>query len=417
LLYNVCFSIGFRIIDKLLSKKYDAFTFIDEHLEVILLPSFFAHFLCERQIVYTKEKKIDKKGFTSESFKRNNVSTSTVKIILNRLHLFLNWIEQGSNFKEHLSIRNHHTISEKILQSYINEVLILDYKKSSESVKQNIMALDAYFNYLTVAGFSNTKDIFIEYRLKEQARDNLQTRNAVKYITPELRSILYRNTSSIRDELLLKTGAELGLRSKENCGLLMNDYTTGCKKRLGLLSLFQMMKNEPSKMKFEYYLQGKHAKSVRHGSGKSRVLHISRELLLRMEEYKENERVESNSNSFFLNDSPSNSGSPISESRATSVFSSVRSKVIEQQEQKLLPLSGQMLEESHTYHVLRHSFATDHFYKLAKKYNMPFDNVTSTSAVYLAVAKLMGHNAADKSAPITTRIYIRSCHIKEAFEI
>jgi hypothetical protein len=43
------------------------------------------------------------------------------------------------------------------------------------------------------------------------------------------------------------------------------------------------------------------------------------------------------------------------------------------------------------------------------------DDVTPTSAVYLLVAKLMGHNAAGGKAPETTKIYIRSSHIKEAF--
>lgn len=75
-----------------------------------------------------------------------------------------------------------------------------------------------------------------------------------------------------------------------------------------------------------------------------------------------------------------------------------------------------MLDEDHTHHVLRHSFGTDKFYELCQKNRMAFDDVSTTSQIYLTVARLLGHNAADKRAPATTKKYIRSCHIKEAFE-
>ena len=74
-----------------------------------------------------------------------------------------------------------------------------------------------------------------------------------------------------------------------------------------------------------------------------------------------------------------------------------------------------MLEDDHTGHTLRHSFGTDKFYDVCKENRIKIDSVTPTSAVYLLVARLMGHNAKDGSAPETTRMYIRSCHIKDAF--
>ena len=82
----------------------------------------------------------------------------------------------------------------------------------------------------------------------------------------------------------------------------------------------------------------------------------------------------------------------------------------------MTPKEGQKLEIDHTHHVLRHSFGTDKFYTLSEENNMAVDDVTTTSQVFLTVAALMGHNASSKSAPSTTRRYIRSCHIKTAFD-
>jgi integrase len=82
----------------------------------------------------------------------------------------------------------------------------------------------------------------------------------------------------------------------------------------------------------------------------------------------------------------------------------------------LLNPEDQMLEEDHTGHVLRHSFGTDNFYKFSEEANVRIDDVTTTSSIYLAVARLMGHSADARSAPQTTKRYIRSCHIMLKFQ-
>jgi integrase len=243
-----------------------------------------------------------------------------------------------------------------MLNNYLNDILIVEKSLGEASVKQSIQALTAYYNYLYRTGIiPYPKSLRIKPRLRDAARSNTRKRTSVKYLTPELRNILYHNTSSIRDELLLRTGGECGLRSKENQGFLLNDFRIGNKIHKGLFSLFQDMKINSDKSEFEYYLQGRFSKSKRHSGGSSRTIYIQRDLLRRFEEYYENERPESIHDSFFLNNSNSTYATPIAAARATKVFNIVRNKVMLIQQKGGLPAYGQLLEEGHTHHTLRHT--------------------------------------------------------------
>ena len=178
------------------------------------------------------------------------------------------------------------------------------------------------------------------------------------------------------------------------------------------------MAENPNKEEFEYYLQGKFSKSKRFSGGESRMLYFHRGLLERFKEYFDRERPQSKKQTFFLND-PYNGkgrGSPISQARPGKVFKEVRTKVIEMQKKSLLNPEDQRLEHDHTGHVLRHSFGTDKFYQFAEDANIRIDDVTTTSGVYLAVAVFLGHSVNDRSAPQTTKQYIRSCHIMLQFQ-
>tara|TARA_R110002167_G_scaffold248021_1_gene454032 strand:- start:43321 stop:44550 length:1230 start_codon:yes stop_codon:yes gene_type:complete len=398
------------------SKKYKTPLFICDDLSLMLLPSCFSHSLTKNQTIYVLERKVGKKGFVTQKLKENQIKRKQVELILEKLRNFLQWIEEYALSNSEVSIATHHNLSNKILNYYINDILIDKLKKSEGVVKKHVSALKAYYNYLANAGFTNIKNLMIEPRLQEQARDNKKPRTAVKYLTPDLRSIIYQNTSSIRDELLLKTGGEVGLRSKENVGILLNDFEVGNKKHKGLLSLFKEMKDNPTKDEFIFYLQGKYTKSRRNGFGLPRNIFFTRELLLRMKEYYDKERPESDSDHFFLNDDTVYFGTPISVKRASLVFTEVCKIVLEKQKNGMLPLDGQLLEKDHTHHVLRHSFGTDKFYYLAESHQIAIDNVTATSIVYITLARLMGHNAKGKYASETTKEYIRSCNIKKDFE-
>jgi integrase len=172
----------------------------------------------------------------------------------------------------------------------------------------------------------------------------------------------------------------------------------------------------PEQMEFEYFLQGQYTKAPRNaGGGKSRRLFIHRSRLERYKFYYDNARPESAENTLLLNASYGDCGTPIAENAASRAFTRAKKKVLELQRSGALPGHVQMLEDDHTGHVLRHSFGTDKFYDACKENRVKIDSVTPTSAVYLLVATLMGHDAKDGKAPETTKTYIRSCHIKEYF--
>lgn len=356
-------------------------------------------------------------GKVTKEVVEESVEKSTVKEIFNRLNNFLQWVEKYAVDSKTVTLHTHHNLPNKILNYYINDVLIGEQGKGESAIRQTIMSLNAYYMYLAQAGLTTAKSLFIKPKFKEQARTNTKSRTAVKYLTPELRSILYRHTNSIRDELLLKTGGELGCRSKENLGFLLKDFYMGRKLYPGMLSIFAMMESHPEQMEFEYMLQGRYSKGKGGGrGGESRVLYIHRDLLLRFKEYYEFERPSTNEDILFVNNSTTAVGTPIKKSKASRVFKQARDVVLEKQEKGLLSEWGQKLEIDHTHHVLRHSFGTDKFWEFCEERGMRVDDVTSTSQPYLAVAALMGHSVKGRSAPQTTKDYIRTCKIKDLFE-
>lgn len=391
------------------SELHNCKLFVHDNLVPITLPCLFSDALSKNLTVYAegiKDKLIE-----------NPIEEVTSNFILNRLEQFLLWVDDYSKASKFVSLDTHHNLPNELLNYYLNEVLIEFRGLGEASIKQSILALKAYYNYLCKVGVTdNVRHLLIKPKLRSQARINTKTRTSVKYLTPELRNILYQNASTIRDELLLKTGGECGLRSKENKCFLLADFKIGNKSHKGLLTLFTDMNSNPEHMEFEYYLQGRYSKSIKHSGGKSRLVYIHRDLLRRFKEYFDKERPLSESNSFFLNDSQSGNINPITENRATKVFKQIKDKVILMQNRGELSLEGQMLETDHTHHILRHSFGTDKFYTLAKNNNMAVDDVTTTSQVFITVAALLGHTVDGTSGNFTTQKYIRSCNIKESFE-
>jgi len=391
--------------------------FVAQDLSVLLLPTFFSMSVNRTGVVWKRVKVDDEQGFSQTFYKKEEVTDTTIDNITNKLERFLDWVIEYSQSSEYVSLDNHHNLPEDLLNHYINDVLIEERKSGQHSIDHHLMALRDYYNYLSMTGFTDAKDIRVKPRLKATIKRNTNQRTAVKYLTPELRSILYQNTNSIKDELLLRTGGELGLRSKENAGLFLSDFYVGATKYNGFLSLFSELELKPEKTEFKYYLRGQFTKAVRGGGGggKGRMLYIHRTLLERFKEYYGRERPESASDTLLVSNAPVNKGAPVAENAASRAFTEAKKQVLEKQINNELPPLGQALEEDHTHHVLRHSFGTDKFYDACKEHRVQIDDVTTTSAVYLLVAALMGHNAAGDKAPQTTKTYIRSAHIKEAF--
>ena len=402
------------------SKKHGCSIFFRKDLSVLELPSYFVNAVSKHSVIWDITERARQDGFTEHVFTENNVSQTTISSIENSLRQYLNWVNIEAEKAVPDAIDKHHNFPQSIINSYLNDYLIEEKHMGEHSVAQHLIALRAYYTYLAMTGFTTAVSIYIKPDLKKTARENTNSRGAVQYISPKLRSVLYRNTNCIRDELLLKTGAELGLRTKENLGLLVNDFKHGNKVYSGFKSLFAELDIYPDKIEFEYFLAGKFVKEPRgSGGGIGRMLYIHRSLLLRFQKYYKTERPqpkESAKNSLFLTNSKGLRGAKIPLNAGTTAFRQVRLRVMGSQKKGFLKGTMQSLEQDHTYHVLRHTFGTDLFYNLSKRNRMPFDDITTTSQVYLTVAERMGHNAADERAPATTRKYIRSCHIKEAFE-
>ena len=318
--------------------------------------------------------------------RREYISDTTIEFVNNRLAQFLNWLENHGNQIFQNALDMHPALDDSWLSFYINNVIAEEQEASDNAVNQHLMALRYYYNYLANAGLSSIKDFRLSKCNMTKAIANTKRKTAIKYLTPELRKLLCEKSRCLRDQLLIRTGAELGLRTKENLGLVLNDFKAGHTTYKGLLSLFKEMHNDSSKISFRYWLQGKYSKSSRSSAGgRERWLLIHRALLLSLERYFITERPVSNSDTFFL----TKSGNPIPKNKGTTVFRNIRNELLYLQASGELGEEGQKLEEDHTYHILRHSFGTDLFHSLAERQNTPFDAVTTTHPVYLYVAERM----------------------------
>lgn len=356
--------------------------------------------------------KIDANGAIQAELVEMEVSAETIKVTHSKLDDFLCWIERRRH-DSNLRLETHHNISDEWLKHYINDYLILDKGASETSANQAVMALKFYYNWLAAAGLTTTKKISIAPNMRQTARSQLKSRLAVKYITPELRGILYSHAACLRDEAILRCGGEIGVRSKEVRGFTLNDFNYGrSKKHLGLLSLFTKLDEEKSRQSFAFLLRGTYTKAKKYSGGKARWVYINRDLLTLMRRYYNEERPKSDCDSFFLTNSTNCKACPISERQGTRTFADIRKAVINKQVEGFFPSHIQALEDEHTFHVLRHSFGTDTFHRLAIEDGLDVDNITPTSRAYLATAELLGHESRGKAVPETTAMYIRLCHIK-----
>lgn len=232
----------------------------------------------------------------------------------------------------------------------------------------------------------------------------------MKYLTPSLRELLYLNADYLSHEIALRLGGELGLRTKELKGLLLNDFEANRETKKGLKSLFDELENDNNIEEFEYYLSSLYTKY-----GTSRIIKISRYLLEKMKLYYENERPTSNSNHLLVSNSTNSTrGKCISSSFGSDVFYKVKNKILKKiKDYPELYKKYQNLEPQHSYHCLRHSAGTDVFYNLCNGANKHYETITTTSSVYIQTALFMGHKVDSIGARDTTKVYIHSCGHRE----
>lgn len=399
------------------SEKFKTTLFCDEDGIPIILPCIFSLSLSKNRLSYQLSYVSPRDRISKVELKPKRISLSIVGEVLNELRNYLQFLEVYSVDKKSISLSTHHNLPDDIINYYLNDYLVGILGKSEPMVKKSHMTLSIYYNYLAYHGFTNVKTLNLSTKYLSLARENTRSRNIVKYFSNQLRSAIYANSNSLRDECILRLGGTCGLRAKENIGILLEDFKIGKKTYKGIESLIKEMKDDSNKDEFDYYLQGKYSKSVRHKGGKSRHIYIPKETLICFERYIEEERPKCTIDNLFVTEPSSGYLKPISKDVVTIAFKLAREAILEKQEKQLFPNEMDVLDTEHSYHILRHSFGTDVFHDAVKENGLALDSVTVDSLPYLITARLLGHSTKDKRhASSTTKTYIHTCHSKVLLE-
>ena len=342
-------------------------------------------------------------GEINKQIKTKSVSDQTVESYSSELVMFMSYLNKLHKEKSTPPMHFSEAVSEEVINHYINKV-VAQRKVSILTVEHHVASLSAYYNYLLSAGITKYRYIRIFKNTRKTLSAKTGATGKINYVTVQGRNELLRACSSQRDKLILKMGFEVGLRSKENQGLLLNDFVYNNKTQKGLLSLFTEMNADTGKQTFTYFLDGHYTKA-----GKSRLIYFSRELLELIRRYYHSERMVvinaaiNNAkiqgkefvehNHLFINNDQEYKGYPISKGRASTVFSRVLNKV-------------EWLNQHLVYHDLRHSFATELYHYLLDSNSGR--ETRSESAALLEVAERLGHELSKDGKPTTsTTRYIR----------
>lgn len=249
--------------------------YLDNDDDVLLMPCLYARYTSrlglsvEIEYVLSSETNIVEPRFVTKEITEKAQYTRG-----SQLGIFLEWVEEQEIYCSPIRLHMHTAFPQELLNEYINEHLIENCHKSEAAVNHAVVALQSYYNWLSRFFNNPIKNILVFTSHRALARANNKQGLLVKYLLPATRELIYRQTNTLLQELILRNGGELGLRSKENQGFLLKDFIVNGKKYLGLLSLFYQLEKHPDKEEFEYYLSSLYTKY-----GRSRTLVIPRYLL------------------------------------------------------------------------------------------------------------------------------------------
>lgn len=397
-------------MERFFKKESDCHFYVDKKSIPIGMPTLFSQYTHKTlQVIERVNLQNNFTGETKHELQVKEIGEQTAYQICNRLGLFLEYVDNLTN-NQFISLNVHTALPEEIINEYLNEYLIGECGKSLDAVEKHKVALDAYYNWLACYFNNKPKYLFIKTRYRPLARENSSKPLIVNYFLPRTRELFYANAKTLLQKIVLKNGGELGCRTKENQGFLLEDFKAGKQTYSGLLTLFKLMKTNPEKEEFEYFLSSIYTKY-----GRPRTLYIPRHLLELMERYYKEERPKSISNHLLVSNSNKNRGECISVRYGSDTFDEI--KKITQKKIKENPEvydDIQEIHDDHSYHVLRHSFGTDLFYNMCHGQNKSFESITTTSAVYIETARRMGHKVDSNGASQVTKGYIHSCGYRES---
>ncbi len=393
--------------------------FLDSEGRLILLPTLFALSARVNLVSYKTYLVENSNGDIETRVNEGDLSDATLDTYLPAINKYLSYlqdIDQSKSSGPPSILHGTSHATSNFVNYYINNELAPTVNNRS-TMNVHISALTCFYMWMWNAGLCKRLTLELKTSVKKAIAGRTGGQNKVSYISRMGRELLKKeaNKTSIRDYLLMEMGWTIGLRSKENQGLLLNDFNVGNKRCAGLKTLIAQMKSSKDKSSFQYHLGSKFTKG-----GKSRQIYFTRVLLKLIERYINGERdtyIErgkkiaekreykrlsrlnngletSNSiitfkehDTLFINMDNANAGKSISKGCASGVFRKLLIKV-PQLNQKLSYQDG------------RHTFATELYHSMKQKKG-------SVNASLLEVAIRLGH-ALKNGLPqeVTTR-YIR----------
>lgn len=395
-----------RVNDKKFNKHW---IYLDDEDIPVLIPCLYSRYTTRTGLSVVHEKtKNHETGEYEFRFKEIEVGEDAQNVRGSQLGLFLEWVEDYDH--ELVTLTSHTALPSEYINQYVNDHLIHTMEKSEIVVNRAVIALKSYYDWLSCYFGNSYKKIIIFSENRAIVRANNKSKLIVKYLLPATKELLYRNTSSLLEEIVLRNGGELGCRTSENQGFYLEDFTADGKKQRGLLSIFKELEDSPGQEEFEYQLPSYHAKY-----GSNRILYIERSHLELMKRYYETERPITESNHLLVSNSRNHSkGKVVAKSFGTTVFTDVLKSVRKKVNSNPEAYNGyQHLDEAQCYHHLRHSFGTDIFYELCVEAGKNFESITTESRVYIETARRLGHKVDSKFSNQTTKIYIHACGLRQ----
>ncbi len=364
------------------------YVFSDDAGDVIFLPMLWTvHLACkstvhEWRIVASFDQSAPgsssrKANDVIKELKEDSIAENTVKNYVGHVFKFLKHINKLHKSLKMPSVHRTELVDSEFVNEYLNEVLPKELQ-SSASLKAHQAAISAYYLFLFSIGISAPIVSTINAKTNQFMAEKDSRPQKINYVSRDERRTLLNSCSCDRDKLILRMGFEVGLRTEENRGLILGEHKAKGKKNKGLLALFDELEVNPDKSVFEFVLNGKFTKG-----GKTRHIYFYRDLLEAMKRYYEKERKNIMQKSgrecetLFVRNDNEGKGMPISAEHASKVFHE-------------LLVQHPHMNQSLSYHDLRHTFATEHYHE--KIYDEYGHEKGSQNGALESVSWRLGHS-------------------------